>query len=77
MNYWAVQVDRTRKLSVPVCAFRIDGNFIPQNALADAAVWVRLTCVRRNLAPQLFCEQVVLIPVLLDSRVKIAVPGLE
>src|ERR1700683_562476 len=70
MNYWAVQVDRTRKLSVPVCVFGIDGNFIPQNAFAGAAARLRLTCVRLNLAPQLFREQMVLIPVLLNSRVR-------
>jgi len=53
-----------------VCAWRVNGDFIPLNSLAGAAFRLRLTCVRLNFLPQFFCEQVALIPVLCNSWVR-------
>jgi hypothetical protein len=47
---------------MPVCIWRVNGDFIPLNSLADAAFRLRLTCVSLNRVPQFFCKQVVLIP---------------
>jgi hypothetical protein len=69
-HHRAIQEDGTRKLFIPACARRVDGDFIPLNSCAGAAFRLRLTCVRLNLVSQFFCEQVVLIPVLLNSPVR-------
>jgi len=50
MNHWAIQEDRTRKLSIPVCVWRVDGNYVPLNTFTGAAIRLWLTCVSLNLA---------------------------
>jgi len=53
-----------------MCVLGVHGNLIPWNPLEVAAFRLRLTCVRLNLVPQLLREEVVFIPVLLNSWVR-------
>jgi hypothetical protein len=57
-------------LFIPVCVWRVNGDFIPLNSFVGAAFRLRFTCISLNFVPQFFCEQVVLIPVLPNSRVR-------
>jgi hypothetical protein len=70
MNHRPVQEHGPRKLFAPLRAFVIDSNFIPLNTLARAALWLRMSWVRSQFAPELFREQVMRIPILRSSGVR-------
>ena len=69
-NYWTIQEDCSWKLFIPMGILWVDRNFIPLDAFVIAAIRPGFDCVGLNPALQLFCKEVVLIPVLLDSCVR-------
>jgi len=65
-----IQKYGARKLVIPVRILGVNGHLIPVSAMLHAAVWLWMGGIGPEFARYFFCEQMVLIPELRNSRVR-------